>query len=148
MVSPGRGDYPDRMTDIFDVIADPTRRAILQLLRDRLEGGEAGVDVPTVVDATGASRQSVNRQLTILSEAGLLVVVDDGPHRTYALDTTPLETVEDWLAQYVGLAPQHPAAVATAFSAWSGADAGETIGRAIAERSQRARSVVKKITRH
>ncbi len=126
--------------DIFGVIADPTRRALLQVLRDRLDRGESAVAVTDFVEATGATRQSVNRHLAVLADASLVAVADDGPHRTYALDTAALEPVEDWLAQYVGLSPRGTGSVATVFSAWSGADAGETIGRTVAERAFAVRS--------
>jgi ArsR family transcriptional regulator, arsenate/arsenite/antimonite-responsive transcriptional repressor len=131
---------PSTPPDIFGVLADPTRRALLQALRDRLDSGESAVAVPDLVEATGATRQSVNRHLTILTDAALLTVADDGPHRTYTLNTTPLEAVEDWLAPFVGLAPQPGEAVAPEFSAWAGADAGETIGRTVAERAFQVRS--------
>lgn len=133
--------------DIFAVIADPTRRAILQVLRDRLDAGESAVPVANVVEATGSTRQSVNRHLAILTESALANVVDDGPHRTYSLDTTALEPVEDWLSQFVGLAPQVVAPVAPEFSAWAGVDAAETIGRAVAERAFRVRSAVEGVAK-
>jgi DNA-binding transcriptional ArsR family regulator len=135
------------MPDIFDVLADPTRRAILQLLRDRLGGAIDEVGVPEFVNELGVTRQSVNRHLAVLADSGLVVARDEGTVRTYALDTTPFEELEDWLGQFVGLAPDPISAASgdgsTVFSAWSGADVGETIGRAIAERSYQARSAIR-----
>lgn len=129
------------MADIFDIVADPTRRALLEALRERAVAGDPTATVPELVDATGAARQSVNRHLAILADAGLATVVDDDPERVYALDATPLEALEDWLVPFLTVGPA--AAAAAAFSAWSGADVGETIGRAIAERSFQARSVIR-----
>ena len=135
------------MADIFDVIADPTRRAILQVLRDRLGGATTEVGVTEFVDTVGAARQSINRHLIVLRDAGLVSVREDGPERWYALDTGPLDDVEDWLAQFVGLAPDATGSAhsdsSTVFAAWSGADVGATIGRTLAERSFKTRTVIR-----
>jgi DNA-binding transcriptional ArsR family regulator len=144
------------MTDIFDAIADPTRRGILQLLRDRLGGAIDEVGVPEFVEELGVTRQAINRHLVVLADAGLVIPRDEGTVRTYSLDTTPFEELEDWLGQFVGLSaaagvagsvtggPVPEAADgSTVFSAWSGADVGETIGRALAERSYQARSAIR-----
>jgi DNA-binding transcriptional ArsR family regulator len=135
------------MADIFDVIADPTRRGILQLLRDRLGGAITEVGVTEFVDAIGVTRQSINRHLIVLRDAGLVSVREDGAERWYALDTTPLDDVEEWLGQFVGLSPDATGAAtgdgSTVFSAWSGADVGATIGRTIAERSFKTRTVIR-----
>ena len=53
MVLRAGAHYPDHMTDIFDVIADGTRRDILQLLLDRATGGERGTSVSQIVHALG-----------------------------------------------------------------------------------------------
>ncbi len=135
------------MPDIFDAIADPTRRALLQVLRDRLDLGEPAVAVTDFVEATGASRQSANRHLAVLTDVALLTIADDGPHRTYSLDAAALEPVEEWLAQFVALAPATSAAVSTPFSAWSGAETGGTIGRAVAERAFGVRSAVEGVAK-
>ncbi|CAN5126079.1 hypothetical protein BH11ACT2_BH11ACT2_15540 [soil metagenome] len=128
------------MPDIFEVVADPTRRALLQVLRDRLDTRVSAVAVADFVEATGVTRQSVNRHLAILADAALLTVTDDGPHRTYALDASALAPLEEWIGQFVGLAEHPVGAAATAFSAWSGADVGETVGRTLAERAFQART--------
>lgn len=135
------------MADIFDVIADPTRRGILQLLRDRLQGAITEVGVTEFVESLGVARQSINRHLIVLRDAGLVAVREDGPERWYTLDTTPLDDVEEWLGQFVGLSPDATGAAtgdgSTVFSAWSGADVGATIGRTIAERSFKTRTVIR-----
>jgi len=135
------------MPDIFGAISDPTRRAILQLLRDRLGGAIDEVGVAEFVSELGVARQSINRHLGVLKEAGLVVARSEGSELRYALDATPFEEVEEWLGQFVGLAPDVAAAASgdgsTVFSAWSGVDVGATIGRAIAERSYQARSVLR-----
>ncbi|MDM4762379.1 helix-turn-helix domain-containing protein [Galbitalea sp. SE-J8] len=136
------------MTDIFTIVADATRRGILEELRERAAAGEAAVDVPTLVEALGSTRQSVNRQLATLAEAGLVVPAGEGAGeggsagagRRWSLDASPLEAVEDWLVPFLALGPVD--AGATVFSAWSGADVGETIGRTVAERSFRVRSAL------
>jgi DNA-binding transcriptional ArsR family regulator len=129
------------MADIFGVLADSTRRDILAHLAHAARSGTGPTPVPELVEALGAVRQSVNRHLTVLAEAGLVTVVDDGPERSYALDATPLEEVEEWLVPFLALAPTDGAT--TAFTAWSGADLGESIGRATAERYFKARSAIR-----
>ena len=61
------------MADIFDVIADGTRRDILQLLLER-SGSEQddGISVSNIVQALGASQPTVSKHLKVLRDAGLV----------------------------------------------------------------------------
>ena len=52
------------MADIFDVIADGTRRDILQLLRERAASGEHGTSVSQIVNQLGVSQPTVSRIVT------------------------------------------------------------------------------------
>ncbi|WP_394554250.1 ArsR/SmtB family transcription factor [Agromyces sp. MMS24-JH15] len=91
------------MADIFDVVADPTRRDILAVLLDResaqpLSHGE--ISVSEIVNALGTSQPTVSKHLKVLREAGLVSVREEGQHRYYRLDRTPLELLEDWLMPF------------------------------------------------
>lgn len=90
------------MADIFDVIADGTRRDILALLRDRAGAPEYdGTSVSQIVSELGISQPTVSKHLKVLREAELVVVREEGQHRFYSLDVQPLESVEDWLMPFV-----------------------------------------------
>lgn len=83
-----------RMNTIFDVIADPTRRRILDLLRERPRL------VGELVDALAISQPGVSKQLKVLRDAGLVRVERDAQRRRYELQPEPLAEVDDWLSSY------------------------------------------------
>ncbi|MDQ0577790.1 ArsR/SmtB family transcription factor [Agromyces albus] len=92
------------MADIFDVVADSTRRDILAVLLERergvpQSGGE--ISVSDIVTALGASQPTVSKHLKVLRESGLVAVREEGQHRYYKLDRGPLETLEDWLIPFL-----------------------------------------------
>jgi DNA-binding transcriptional ArsR family regulator len=90
------------MADIFDVIADGTRRDILQLLLDRVTAGEhAGTSVSHIVSRLGISQPTVSKHLKVLRDAGLVSVREEGQHRYYSLSSAPLEAVDDWLVPFL-----------------------------------------------
>lgn len=76
------------------MIADPTRRRILELLRD----GE--VAAGELADEFSISRPAVSRHLRVLREAGLVGSRVDGQRRVYALDARPLAELDAWLEPY------------------------------------------------
>jgi DNA-binding transcriptional ArsR family regulator len=78
----------------FDVLAEPSRRHILDLVRD----GERPVG--ELVAELGLSQPAVSKHLRILREAGLVRVRADGQRRLYRLDPTPLRELDAWLAPY------------------------------------------------
>ena len=134
----GEPDYPEGMADIFDVLADGTRREILS----RLLTGEAAVG--DLVEALGVTQPTVSKHLARLLEAGLVTVREDGRNRIYALRSAPLETVDAWLSPFLGGAPaaaDPDAADAgpTIFAAWAGAEAGDRVGRVAADAAHNAR---------
>ncbi|WP_030149182.1 ArsR/SmtB family transcription factor [Mycetocola saprophilus] len=94
------------MADIFDVIADATRRDILNLLHQRSQAevgtGEQGTSVSEIVTALGLSQPTVSKHLKVLREANLVTVREEGQHRFYRLSPDPLEDVEDWLLPLLG----------------------------------------------
>jgi DNA-binding transcriptional ArsR family regulator len=82
----------------FDVLGDPVRRRLLELLA----GGErtAG-DLTTVIqDEFGISQPAVSQHLRVLRENGFAVVRAEGSRRVYAVDTTGLREVDHWLERY------------------------------------------------
>jgi DNA-binding transcriptional ArsR family regulator len=92
------------MADIFDIVADATRRDILQVLLDaraaNIADGE--VSVSEIVARLELSQPTVSKHLKVLRESGLVKAREEGQHRFYHLDPVPLETIEDWLIPFVG----------------------------------------------
>ena len=82
----------------FDVLGDPVRRRVLELLAD----GEqtAGALVAVVRDEFGISQPAVSQHLGVLREAGFVHVRVDGPRRVYSLDPGPLQAVDAWLGRF------------------------------------------------
>jgi ArsR family transcriptional regulator, arsenate/arsenite/antimonite-responsive transcriptional repressor len=131
------------MSDIFDVLADGTRRDLLRSLRER--GGE--VSVGELVTELGISQPTVSKHLKVLRDHELVAVREEGQHRYYRLDAGPLAEVEDWLAPFA--VPLAVDAVTSAvgdaggaFSAWAGAEVGGRMGRAAAETAHNARAAL------
>lgn len=79
----------------FDVLGDPVRRRLLELLAD---GERAAGDLAETVHAEfGISQPAVSQHLRVLREHGFATVRPDGARRLYAVDTGPLHEVDDWL---------------------------------------------------
>ena len=91
------------MADIFDVVADSTRREMLQILLENLVTDTGEMSVSELVARTGLSQPTVSKQLKVLREAGLVGVREDGQHRLYHLDPTPLEELEDWAIPFLSV---------------------------------------------
>lgn len=89
------------MSDVFDVLADQTRREIVQLLQTPHQGSTE-LSVGALVEALGMTQPTVSKHLKVLREAGLVSVREDGQHRYYRLDPTPLINVEKWLVGLTG----------------------------------------------
>jgi len=81
-------------TTPFDVLAEPTRRRILDLL---LEGERPVGELVTALDV---AQPNVSKHLRALSVAGLVQVRPDGQRRIYALRAEPLRELDAWLAPY------------------------------------------------
>lgn len=89
------------MGDIFDVIADGTRRDILQLLREREQATDEGTSVSQIVAELGVSQPTVSKHLKVLREAELVSVREEGQHRFYRLSPKPLDEIDDWLMPFL-----------------------------------------------
>ena len=82
----------------FDVLGDPVRRRILELLAaNELASGEV-VDV--ISAEFGISQAAVSQHLKVLRESGFASVRAEGTRRVYALDTAPLQEVDAWLDHF------------------------------------------------
>lgn len=148
------GGYPGPMADIFDVIADPTRREVLrrllELSRDRgADGGTGEISVGHLVTELGLSQPTVSKHLKTLREHDLVLVRDEGQHRYYRLEPAALGTVGEWVAPFLDAAEADAMAGAAvdaddhaAYRAWAGADVGDRVGRAAAVTAHTALSVL------
>jgi DNA-binding transcriptional ArsR family regulator len=83
--------------DPFQALADPTRRCIVEALRD----GERQVN--DIVEQAGIHQSGVSRHLRILREAGFVSMRPDGQRRLYCLRLEPFRELDKWLAQYRNL---------------------------------------------
>jgi DNA-binding transcriptional ArsR family regulator len=82
------------MTSTFDVLAEPTRRRILDLLRDDER------PVNELVTTLNVSQPGVSKHLRVLREAGLVEVRTDAQRRLYRVRPEPLAEIDEWLAPY------------------------------------------------
>ena len=89
------------MTTTFEVVAEPARREILDLL---IEGPRP---VGELVSQTGLSQPNTSRHLRILRQAGLVESTPDGQRRLYQLRPEGLAELERWLAPYRRLWRDH-----------------------------------------
>lgn len=82
----------------FDVLGDPVRRRILELLAD---GEQTAGAVSEVIRAEfGISQPAVSQHLRVLRESGFTTVRAEGTRRLYAVDATPLQAVDVWLDRF------------------------------------------------
>ncbi len=152
------------MADIFDVIADVTRRDLLQALLDRRVSSDSAtrdMSVGEMVTQLGLTQPTVSKHLKVLRDNSFVRVREMGQHRYYSLDAAPLEYVEDWLIPFLSsdFDDSDDGGVAV-FTAWSGAqlpaslrraaeslplrrESGNALGRAGAGAAYRARVVIR-----
>ena len=90
------------MADIFEAIADPTRRNIMEtLLSAQVAGSE--LTVSELVQKTGLGQPTVSKHLKTLREVGLVAAREDGQKRFYSVTPDPLEEIEDWMINFLSL---------------------------------------------
>lgn len=80
--------------DVFQAIADPTRREIIQLLSKK------SLNLNAVAENFDISRPAVSKHIRILTECGLVTIVQQGRERYCQADLHKLKTVSDWIEQY------------------------------------------------
>ena len=95
----------------FDVLGDPVRRRILELLAD----GErtAGAVGSVVQQEFGISQPGVSAHLRVLRDAGFATVRPEGPRRLYAVSPEPFREVDAWLERFRAYWAPHLAALET-----------------------------------
>jgi DNA-binding transcriptional ArsR family regulator len=82
------------MPSTWSVLADPSRRAMLELLLERPR------PVGELVDRLRLTQPGTSKHLRVLREAGLVQVRTEAQRRVYALDPGPLAELDVWLAPY------------------------------------------------
>ncbi len=95
----------------FDVLGDPVRRRILELLA---EGEMSSGEVVAVIGAEfGISQAAVSQHLKVLRDNGFATVRPEAQRRIYTLDPGPLRDVDDWLDHFRGFWTHKLEALAT-----------------------------------
>jgi DNA-binding transcriptional ArsR family regulator len=95
----------------FDVLGDPVRRRILELLAD---GERSSGEVTERIRAEfGISQPAVSQHLRVLREAGFATVRAQGTRRLYAVEAAPLRDVDAWLDRFRAFWTPHLDALAT-----------------------------------
>jgi DNA-binding transcriptional ArsR family regulator len=140
------------MADIFDAIADSTRREILTALLER--GGAGEITAADLAELIGVTTPTASKHLGVLRELGFVSAREEGRLRYFHLELAPFDALQAWLTPFVGdgfaesdaAGGDELAASAVddtaVFAAWAGTDVGATIGRAIADRSYQARAAI------
>jgi DNA-binding transcriptional ArsR family regulator len=82
------------VTDVFEILGDPTRRRLVEALRT----GERSVN--ELVEAVDIGQPGVSRQLAILEDARFVRVRPDGRRRLYSLRPEPFRELDDWTNKY------------------------------------------------
>ena len=82
----------------FDVLGDPVRRRLLELLA---EGERSSGDMTAVVQAEfGITQSAVSQHLKVLRDSGFATVRIDGPRRIYAVEAEPMREIDAWLDRF------------------------------------------------
>lgn len=86
------------MVHAFDVVGDPVRRRILELLA----GGErtSGAIAAVIQDEFGVTQPAVSQHLKVLRDSGFATVRPVGTRRLYAVNDEPLRDIDAWLGQF------------------------------------------------
>lgn len=82
------------MSDVFQLLADPTRRKLVELTSREEKS------VTELVEATGLTQPAVSKQLATLREGGLVTVRRDGRYRLYRAKLDELKAMRDWLLEH------------------------------------------------
>jgi len=84
----------------FDILGDPVRRRILELLA---RGEQRSGDIVAVIQREfGISQPAVSQHLKVLRESGFAEVLADGVRRVYSIEAGPLREVDAWMSQFRG----------------------------------------------
>ena len=95
----------------FDVLGDPVRRRILELLAD---GELSSGAITEVIQAEfGISQPAVSQHLRVLRDSGFATVRPQGARRLYAVDAPPFRELDEWLGHFRGFWDQRLDSLAT-----------------------------------
>ncbi len=95
----------------FDVLGDPVRRRILELLAS---GEHSSGDIVAIAQKEfGISQPAVSQHLRVLRDSGFATVRVDGARRVYAVDAAPMQEVDEWINQFRGFWERRLDALAT-----------------------------------
>lgn len=83
--------------DVFQAIADPTRREIINIISHQ------SLNLNAVADQFEVSRPAISKHIKILTECGLIIIKQKGRERYCEANLKPLIEVQDWIAQYQAL---------------------------------------------
>lgn len=83
------------LRDVFDAIADPTRRQLIRLLSETVE-----LPLHELTAQFPMGRTAVSKHLAVLKEAGLVLDRKVGRETRFRLNASPLREVQDWVAFY------------------------------------------------
>jgi DNA-binding transcriptional ArsR family regulator len=95
----------------FDVLGDPVRRRILELLAE--DEQTSGAVSAVIQGEFGISQPAVSQHLKVLREAGFATVRPEGTRRLYAVNSEPLREVDQWLDRFRRYWTPHLDALAT-----------------------------------
>lgn len=87
----------------FDVLGDPVRRRILELLAESDRDLQAGAIAAVITDEFGISQPAVSQHLKVLRESGFVSVRPDGQRRLHRIHSAGFREVDRWLERYRGL---------------------------------------------
>jgi DNA-binding transcriptional ArsR family regulator len=90
----GKWLHVDKRRDVFQAIADPTRREIINLL------SKQSLNLNGIADYFDSSRPTISQHIKILAECGLIVIQQQGRERYCQMKWKPLHEVSDWIAPY------------------------------------------------
>lgn len=85
----------NNLRDVFDAIADPTRRKLIRLLSEADE-----LPLHQLTSQFSIGRTAISKHLTILKEAGLVVDRKVGRETRFRLNASPLKEIQDWVVFY------------------------------------------------
>ena len=82
-------------TDVFNAIAEPRRRQIVEMLARR-----GALAVGTIVVALGLPQPAISKHLGVLRKVGVVAVIRQGKQRVYSLEAEKLKIVHDWVKAF------------------------------------------------
>lgn len=88
---------PDSRRDVFQAIADPTRRQIINLVAHQ------PMNLKTITEYFDISRPAISQQIKILNECGLIEIKKEGRETFCAIRPGELKKIAEWVEQYQGL---------------------------------------------